>query len=74
MVLQPILGPIQTSMLRGTRLPTAVTRAWREHERIREAVAARDPAAARAAMRAHMRTAAMEIDATQDAVERLGSA
>lgn len=72
-VLQPLLAPIQTGMLRGTRVPAAMNRALREHERIRNAVAARNPAAARAAMRAHIRTAELETNAILDAEERLES-
>lgn len=73
LVLQPLLAPIQTSMLRGTRLPAAMSRALREHERIRDSVAARDAAATRAAMRAHMRTSEIEIAATDDTLEQLES-
>lgn len=73
LVLQPILAPIQTGMLRGTRLPAAMNRALREHERIRETVAARDATAARAAMRAHMRTAEHEADAAHGGLEQLTS-
>jgi GntR family transcriptional repressor for pyruvate dehydrogenase complex len=68
LVLQPLLAPIQTNMLRGTRLPDATRRALTEHRRIREAIAARDPEAARVAMRAHMETAraeAKELQRTQ---------
>lgn len=72
-VLQPLLAPIQTGMLRGARVPAAMNRALREHERIRNAVAARNPAAARAAMRAHIRTAEIEINAAINASERLES-
>lgn len=62
-VLQPILAPIHTGMLRGTRLPAAMSRALAEHRNIRDAVAARDPSAAREAMRAHLSTARSEIEA-----------
>ena len=62
-VLQPILAPIHLGMLRGTRLRDAMTRALDEHRRIRDAVAAGDAEASRAAMRAHMRTARREIEA-----------
>lgn len=72
-VLQPLLAPIQTGMLRGARVPAATNRALREHERIRNAVAARNPGAARTAMRAHIRTAAIEINAILDDAERLES-
>lgn len=65
LVLQPILAPIHTGMLRGARLPSATARALVEHRRIRDAVAAGDGAAAQAAMRAHMATAAAEIAARE---------
>ena len=61
LVLQPILAPIHTSMLRGTRLPAAMARAIEEHAAIRDAVAAQDPEAARAAMQIHMGTYRSEI-------------
>ncbi len=70
LVLQPILAPIQAAMLRGARLPAAMNRALLEHERIRAAVAARDASAARAAMRAHLRTAQNEIEAAQGGREQ----
>jgi len=65
LVLRPILAPIQTSMLRGTRLAESMTRALEEHRRIRAAVAAGDPEAARAATRAHMDTARLEVGLRQ---------
>lgn len=68
LVLQPLLAPIHTSMLRGTRLPAATMRALEEHRRIRDAIGARDPEAARAAMRAHMETARREVKAEQEAL------
>lgn len=72
-VLQPILAPIHLGMLRGTRLPDALARALDEHGRIRAAVAARDPAAARAAMRAHMRTSRRELEAAALAATHNGA-
>ncbi len=60
LVLQPILAPIHTGMLRGTRLPEATERALDEHRDIRNAVADGDADAARAAMRHHMHTARAE--------------
>jgi DNA-binding FadR family transcriptional regulator len=65
LVLQPILAPILTGMLRGAGLPAATARALVEHRHIRDAVAAGDAAAAQAAMRAHMTTAAAEIAARE---------
>lgn len=59
-ILQPLLAPIHTGMLRGTRLPAATRRALDEHRRIRDAVATGDAEAARAAMGAHMTTARTE--------------
>ena len=67
LVLQPILAPIQTGMLRGARLSAATACALAEHRRIRDAVAAHDPAAARAAMQAHMETARAETGARVEA-------
>jgi DNA-binding FadR family transcriptional regulator len=61
LVLQPILAPIQTGMLRGTRLSEATERALDEHRHIRNAVADGDADAARAAMRNHMHTARVEV-------------
>lgn len=60
-VLQPIVAPIHTSMLRGTRLQEATARALDEHRRIRNAIAERDSDGARAAMRVHMHTARSEV-------------
>jgi GntR family transcriptional repressor for pyruvate dehydrogenase complex len=62
-MLQPILAPILTGMLRGTVFPAATTRALAEHRRIRNAVAERDVEAARIAMQTHMETSRVEIAA-----------
>ena len=70
LVLQPLLGPIQTIMLRGTRIAEATSRAVAEHRRIRDAVAAHDPEAARAAMRLHMQTSRDEVTALQQALSK----
>lgn len=61
LLLQPILAPVMTGMLRGTDLPAAMARALDEHRRIREAIGRRDARAARAAMQAHMETSRREI-------------
>jgi GntR family transcriptional repressor for pyruvate dehydrogenase complex len=63
LLLQPIIAPIHTGMLRGTLLPAAMARALEEHRRIRDAVAARDADGARQAMRTHMRTSRVELAA-----------
>ncbi|GHO89809.1 FadR/GntR family transcriptional regulator [Dictyobacter formicarum] len=70
LVLQPLLGPIQTIMLRGTRIASAMSRAVEEHRRIRDAVAAHDPEAARAAMSLHMQTSRDEVTALQQALSK----
>lgn len=61
LALQPLLGPLQTIMLRGTRLVEATSRSIEEHQRIRDAVAARDPEVARKAMQQHMATSCEEV-------------
>ncbi|GLV54184.1 hypothetical protein KDH_10320 [Dictyobacter sp. S3.2.2.5] len=61
LVLQPLLGPILTLMLRGTRIAEARSRSIDEHQRIRAAIAAHDPEAARAAMQLHMETSREEV-------------
>jgi GntR family transcriptional regulator, transcriptional repressor for pyruvate dehydrogenase complex len=68
LVLQPLLAPILTLMLRGARIAEATSRAVEEHRRIRDAVAARDPEAARAAMHAHMETSRLEVKTLQHAL------
>lgn len=65
LVLQPLLAPILTLMLRGARIAEATSRAVEEHRRIRDAVAMRDPAAARAAMCAHIETSRSEVKELQ---------
>ncbi len=69
-LLQPMLAPILTGMFRGTALPTATARALTEHQRVHAAVLARDEAAARLAMRAHMETSRVEIAARMEATDR----
>ena len=63
LVLQPLLAPIRATMLQGTRLPTAMSRALAEHTLIRDAIQSGDAEAARAAMGVHMNTARVEISA-----------
>ncbi|GLV53396.1 transcriptional regulator [Dictyobacter sp. S3.2.2.5] len=65
LVLEPLLGPIQTLMLRGTRLAEATSRAVEEHRRIRDAVASGDREATREAMRLHMQTSRKEVSSLQ---------
>ena len=72
LVLQPLLAPIQTLMLRGTRIPEATSRAVEEHRRIRDAVAAHDPEAARMAMQKHMQTGRDEVIALQHSLSITG--
>jgi GntR family transcriptional repressor for pyruvate dehydrogenase complex len=67
-VLQPITALIQAGILRGGGLTEARMRGIREHQAIDECVRRRNPAAAREAMAAHMRTTRGElaaIDASQ---------
>jgi GntR family transcriptional repressor for pyruvate dehydrogenase complex len=59
-LLQPILAPIHTGMLRGTDLPEAMERALHEHQAIRAAVAAGQSIDAQTAMQRHMETAKQE--------------
>jgi len=53
-VLRPITALIQKGILHGDGLPEPRMRGIREHQTIYESVRRRDPAAARAAMAAHM--------------------
>jgi GntR family transcriptional regulator, transcriptional repressor for pyruvate dehydrogenase complex len=72
-VLQPLIEPIHECMLRGTHVPTAARRAVSDHEEIAEAVRARAPREARAAMRRHMQTTREELMSLIDeGVERVG--
>ena len=61
LLLQPILAPVLTGMLRGTGRPTATARALDEHRSIRHAIAQRDARAAREAMQVHMQTSREEV-------------
>lgn len=70
LVLQPLLGPVLTLMLRGTRIAEATSRSIEEHQRIRDAIAARDPEAARAAMHLHMETSREEARKLQRTLTR----